>query len=653
MKKVNVFMSMLLVLSNALSSQSLYKVFKFYENVLPIPFEQPQIAVATAEGLDGYIYLTGTLRIVLYNQYQNQMYLAKMTPGGHLLWLKKYTTGYPMQVPTPHNIKAFDDGAIYVSGSVYNNANLHNDEFLIKLDTAGNIIRSDFYSSFDPNTSSYGDDEGLNVYQFPNLQSGEKIVTGLFAGAGESTIFKIANLNAVKNGERTGLTNWPNKFHHFDTYLVPGYGGYINLGLARYGTFKLFYSKVDTSFNLNTLKVYGISGPDPAMTDLLDVQSVWLPLENNFVVLSTSGDSAGAMYIMAKLDVNGNVLWVKGYRGFNWTSKPKLLYHPGGKLIIVDDEPYNSGPRRGKIMETDLDGNVLQAVTINHNNFAYFYNYTLYFSTAMISSADSSLNIFGTGYDAYSSTNYNYGPLSMIKFPNGSDYAAQQYCFMDIQPVNISIDTGLSLSNGIPGFYSNKDFAHTIELSFTDSNLIYLDTVEGEAQINTFQVNKTQFSVGEVIGASFSADNYVSASLTVQDCGIWHYLDPQNGYTFTCAGTDTVKLLIYNAAYQYNATCLDSSMLVVQVGNVGIIDQDNQAIKISPVPAHDFIELSGLPPAGMLHVFDMRGSLVYSKTLSGNTELSLQTIAWEPGMYFVSIEQDGVLKSAQKLIIVH
>jgi len=652
MKKSYILLCSILLTANILTSQSLYKIFKFYKDVLPIPYEMPQIAIQPVEGIDGYIYLTGTLRIALYNQYQDQMYLAKMTQSGHLLWVKKYTCGNPMQVPTPYNIKTFNDGAIYVSGSLYNNANQHFDVFMMKLDRGGNIIRNDFYSSFDPGNSSYGSDMGLNVYQFPNLQSGEKIITGIFGG-GESTLMKVGNLNGVQRGERTGLSNWPNRFVDFDTYMAPGYSGYINLGIADHGNSKLFYSKLDTTLNLNTLKVYTISGPDPNMHNILDIESVWLPKENNFIVAGTSGDSAGAVYIIAKLDVNGNVLWVKGYRGFDWTAKPTLLYHPSGKLIIVDDEPYNSGPRRGKILETDLDGNVLQAVTINHNNYAYFYNYTLYFSTAMISKVDSSLIIFGTGYDGYSSNNYDYGHLSMVKFSNHANYEASQYCFMDIKPVNISIDSGFSFSSGIPGFYSNKDFAHTIELSFTDTSMLYLDTVEAPLSINNFQVNKTQFAVGETIGASFSADNYVNAYVVVQDCGIWNNVDPLMGHTFSCTGTDTVKLMVFNASYQYNATCIDSAILVVEVGNIGIDNHQSEAIKISPNPADEHIHISGLNPGSSIRVFDINGQELFDKKQTNQSALILNTKNWNAGMYFVQIESNTLGKKTWKLVVCH
>ncbi len=651
MKKHQLLLLTMLFFSSLLPAQSLYKIFKFYNNVQPIPYEMPQIAVQASEGLDGYVYLTGTLRIALYNQYQDQMYLAKMTQSGDVKWVKKYTVEYPMQVPTPNSIKVFSDGPLYITGSVYNSGNQHSDAFLMKLDTAGSVIRTDFYSSWDPNNSTYGNDQGLNIYQFPDLKAGEKIISGLFGG-GEATLIKIGNLNGVMRGERTGLTNWPNRFWNFNTYAVPGYGGYINIGQADHSSLKLFYSKVDTTFNLNALHVYSLNGPSSPIGPS-NIQSIQLPFSNDFIVLGTASDSIGDMYILARLDVNGNVLWVKGYHGFEWVAKPKLLYHPDGKLIIVDDEPYNSGPRRGKILETDLDGNVLQAVTVNHVNYAYFYNYTLYFSTAMISSVDSSLMIFGTGYDGYNTSMYDYGHLSMLKFKNGADYVASQYCFMDIRPVSITIDSSLSLSNGIPGFYSNKDFAHTIELSFTDTGMLYVDTVEGALAINNFQVNKTQFAVGETISASFSADNYISAYVVVQDCGTWHNVDPLMGYTFTCTGTDTVKLMVFNSAYQYNATCIDSAILVVEVGNIGLNKQQSDAIVISPNPADEHFRISGLEPGSSIQVFDINGQELFARKETNQSGLILDTKNWNAGMYFVQIESNIFGKRRWKLVVSH
>jgi hypothetical protein len=119
-------------------------------------------------------------------------------------------------------------------------------------------------------------------------------------------------------------------------------------------------------------------------------------------------------------------------------------------------------------------------------------------------------------------------------------------------------------------------------------------------------------------------------------------------YGSSLVGTSDVKLCAGHLAPPPANNALNSDYWVIKVGygtTTTSINQlqNNITLKVQPNPAHDQINITGLPPATYLvNTFCLDGRLVMSNTYTSDLSLKLAIENLQSGIYMTSIKNENI-----------
>lgn len=165
---------------------------------------------------------------------------------------------------------------------------------------------------------------------------------------------------------------------------------------------------------------------------------------------------------------------------------------------------------------------------------------------------------------------------------------------------------------------------------------------------------------------AYDGDGTVSGILRLNPDGT---LDPtfdtNNGFgngpqVYDCAVQSDGKILLFtiNSEYQGealtpNATNPVSQLVIRLNGDVPPLlsasDAAGLPFEMYPNPAHDFVQLSGLPQSAQVRIFDLQGRQVFKSTANHERQ-TIDVSTFPTGMYIVQITA-GASQSARKLMI--
>ena len=98
----------------------------------------------------------------------------------------------------------------------------------------------------------------------------------------------------------------------------------------------------------------------------------------------------------------------------------------------------------------------------------------------------------------------------------------------------------------------------------------------------------------------------------------------------------------------YNRVLSSSELVNLASVSVGVDENTNSLMELYPNPAYDFVTIQNLEVGSTIVVLDVTGQSVFTSTVVNSSE-TLDLSTWIRGMYFVQVQQNGVLIGTKKL----
>jgi len=281
------------------------------------------------------------------------VYLIKTDSAGNLLWQKTFD-GY-----AGYSVQQTNDGGYIVAGPLSNIVG-YSHVFLIKTDSSGNL-------SWRKTLGGNGDD---GAYSVQLTSDGGYIIAGSTDsfGAGHSDVYLIKT-------DSVGNKQWQKTFggSDFDMGLWSQQtidGGYIILGQTRSfgeGDYDIYLIKTDSVGNKQWQKTFGGSGSDyPG--------SVQQTADGGYIVSGSIASSGEGGYdvCLLKTDLNGNLQWQKIFGGSrdDFGGIVQLTFD-GGFTIAGATKSFGAGGADAYLIKTDSFGNIQWQKTIGGSDNDY------------------------------------------------------------------------------------------------------------------------------------------------------------------------------------------------------------------------------------------------------------------------------------------
>lgn len=185
---------------------------------------------------------------------------------------------------------------------------------------------------------------------------------------------------------------------------------------------------------------------------------------------------------------------------------------------------------------------------------------------------------------------------------------------------------------------------YSIEFDSSNPNgtLIYSDLGLNDA----FVVKYNQCYVNNATTISGATITATQAAATYQ----WLNCDNANAPIAGATAQSYTPTVTGNYAVVISAgDCSDTSACaLVNVSSASIFDYDEQAFSMYPNPAKNQVAIANIEVGSTITILDVSGKVVYTSSAnSSNTEINVSTLG--SGIYFVQVQQNGVLIGTQKL----
>lgn len=144
-------------------------------------------------------------------------------------------------------------------------------------------------------------------------------------------------------------------------------------------------------------------------------------------------------------------------------------------------------------------------------------------------------------------------------------------------------------------------------------------------------------------GISIVADNQFMDAYQWIDCNSGQPIVGETQSYFEAPYNGNFAVIIYQG------TCSDTSNCI-QINSVGMEELNPVDIKVYPVPADDFVEISVTQSNAEYEVYNMLGALIYSGEISGNEIEKIDVRSWENAVYLVVFKLENSTE-IRKLVI--
>jgi uncharacterized delta-60 repeat protein len=285
----------------------------------------------------GYVVAGWTLNLGYYD-----FYVVKLDSAGNIVWAKTIGGSYD---DIANSIIQSNDGGYVVAG-MYSFGERHSNFYVVKLDSAGNIVWA-------KTIGGSGYDEANSIIQ---SSDGGYIVAGYTSSFGSGGDIFVVKLDS------SGSVQWTKAIGGSYGYLANSIiqssdGGYVVAGStwsfgAGYSDF--YVVKLDSGGNVQWTKTIGGSYEDIAY-------SIIQSSDGGYVFAGyTSSFGAGSRDIfVVKLDSSGNVQWTKTIGGsYDDEAGSIIQSSDGGYVVAGYTSSFGAGDADIYVVKLDANGNV-------------------------------------------------------------------------------------------------------------------------------------------------------------------------------------------------------------------------------------------------------------------------------------------------------
>jgi PKD repeat protein len=270
------------------------------------------------------------------------LYVYKVNDCGDPEWFKTYGSGGE---DGGKWIEQTADGGYIIAGLTHFGSGGY-DEWLMKLDAAGNIEWNQYYGGG-------ADDHGLYVN---TTSDGGYIMSGFLQGIGfGATDISLIKVDASGNLQWSKIyggagSDWGDYVEQTPDggYVVTGYTDSYGAGGA-----DVYILKVDASGNLQWSKTYGTAGDDSQPWGNLG----YITSDGGYIVSSHTTVGGTYDFWVLKTDVAGNVQWSNTYGGAGEESSRHVEPTPDGGYIVGGyTSSWGAGGYDAYIVKIDATG---------------------------------------------------------------------------------------------------------------------------------------------------------------------------------------------------------------------------------------------------------------------------------------------------------
>lgn len=296
--------------------------------------------------IDGGYIITGMT--FSFGSGNGDVYVVKTDANGNQLWSKTYGG---IDLEEGYSIRQTVDTGYIIAGFTQSYGHGESDAYLIKTDTAGNVMWSQTYGGV--NSEGYQGTGNISVHQ--TFDGGYILTayTNSFTFYYDLYMVRINPTGGVIWSRTYGGT--ADEYGYANGVGQTGDGGFIMTGLTRSfgsGQADVYLVKVNANGNLLWSKTYGGVGEDYGYS----VQQV---STGGYIITGTT-HSFGASYqvYLIRTDMTGNLLWSKTYGGI-YDDRGYCVEEAsdGGFIIAGYTSSYGSGSSDIYLIKTDANGN--------------------------------------------------------------------------------------------------------------------------------------------------------------------------------------------------------------------------------------------------------------------------------------------------------
>ncbi|MBL7931682.1 MAG: T9SS type A sorting domain-containing protein [Bacteroidia bacterium] len=239
------------------------------------------------------------------------MYLVKLNSAGQVLWRKAIGSA---DHEVANKVFCCADKGFLLSGYTREPSAMHNDAYLVKTDSLGNILWTKAFGGVD-------DDNAYSVIELPNT---DIVVTGITVNSMGNVMLAKLSASGIFKWKKIYGTSGDDRAYS----IVPASNGDLYVG-GLVETTKMLIFKTDSMGNVLWSKSYG----NPATNQW--GYSLSRCGNNHLLLCGHQGVGGhGADYILIKTDLNGDTVWTRNY-GFQFDDYAQsVVEYPGGGCIL-------------------------------------------------------------------------------------------------------------------------------------------------------------------------------------------------------------------------------------------------------------------------------------------------------------------------------
>ncbi len=293
------------------------------------------------------------------------VWLIKTDPFGNQLWNKTFGGNNDEE---GNAVQQTTDGGYIIAGYTKSLGAGLNDVYLIKTDTAGNLVWS----------KTFGGTQDEEAYSVQQTTDGGYIIAGATSsyGAGSRDVWLIKtdqNGNDIWKKTLGGMSSDGARFVQQTSdggFIITGWT--YSLGPGAVGNVLLI--KTDSSGNQIWFKAFG-------GTDVDRGYCVKQLLEGGYLITGYTASTGAGLddMLLIKTDSNGNTIWEKTYGGSGRDYGNGVIQtNDGGYVVAGYTLSYGAGSEDVWIVKTDSSGNQQWMKTLGgaQSDIGYFINYT-------------------------------------------------------------------------------------------------------------------------------------------------------------------------------------------------------------------------------------------------------------------------------------
>jgi hypothetical protein len=272
------------------------------------------------------------------------IYVVKLDSSGNVQWTK--TIGGSAWDGASSIIQSSDGGYV-VAGYTYSFGAGNGDFYVVKLDSSGNVIWTKTIGG-----SSY--DFAYSIIQ--SSDGGYAVAGGTYSFGAGSSDFYVVKLDSAGNVIWTKTIGGSNTDEAY-SIVQSSDGGYVVAGRTRsfgagYG-YDFYVVKLDSSGNVVWTKTIGGGDSDGANSVIQSSDGGYV------VAGSTRSFTEDVNIYVVKLDANGNVVWTKTIGGSsNDVAFSIIQSSDGGYVVAGGTTSFGAGSADFYVVKMDANGNV-------------------------------------------------------------------------------------------------------------------------------------------------------------------------------------------------------------------------------------------------------------------------------------------------------